>query len=315
MKNLYHLCYTSHKEELCRNINDYERMVYRIAQTAITTSSQILAYAVMSTHVHIILLTDSTSDFCRRLRHSYTGSFNLKYGRKGTLGEKTFYSRELRNTPHIAAAISYVLRNPVHHNVTTNPFSYPYSTANLYFRSSIERVLAETEATGISAKYKYNLNDVASPYLRNKEIKDKISFLYNGRVNPLSFIEVGMVESHFGTYNAFQYNLHRRDFQEWAKSQMEAERDHDPVTLKTIEPWIDQKRITAFENKSPHWYKEEQITDLQLCMDIDKEILCLRKNSYTQLSNEERETIRNRIQMRRPENISTEQFRRCIGWI
>lgn len=311
MKGLYHLCYTSHSEVICRNNNDYERLICRIAQISVSTSSQILAYTVMSTHVHLILQTDSPSSFCKRLRHSYTASFNHKYFRKGTLGEKLFFCRQLKHIEHIAAAISYVLRNPVHHNVALNPFSYPYSTVSLYFRSSIEGLVHRSSDSGDSSKVRQSAN--SSLCRKQGALKGNVAFLDTGAVDPLSFVEIRMVENYFGTYNAFQYNLHRRDYQEWVRVQKEAEKEEIPITLHSIEPWMSQKQIDSFERKSQHWYREEQISDMELCMEIDREVQCLGKNSYVQLSHAEKIKIASKIRMRYPGIIQPEQFARCFG--
>lgn len=314
MKGLYHLCYTSHSEVICRNRNDYGRLICRIAQTSVSTSSQILAYAVMSTHVHLILLTDSPSSFCRRLRHSYTSSFNCKYSRKGTLGDKYFFCRELKHIEHITAAISYVLRNPVHHNVAVNPFSYPYSTVCLYFRSSMERAVQECGYEDSESFPRRIQSDSGRLYRKREYLKGNVAFLDTGEVDPSSFVEISMVENYFGTYNAFQYNLHRRDYQEWARSQMEADKEEPPVTIRNIEPWMEQKQIEAFEKKSSRWYKEEQISDMELCEEIDSEAQRLRKSSYVHLSHEDKMAISTKIRMRHSEsNITSEQFARCFG--
>lgn len=314
MKGLYHLCYTSHSEVICRNRNDFERLICRIAQTSVSTSSQILAYAIMSTHVHLILLTDSPSSFCRRLRHSYTSSFNNKYSRKGALGEKRFFSRRLKHIEHITAAISYVLRNPVHHNVAVNPFSYPYSTAGLYFRSPLDRTVRECECRDSGNFPKRIQSGSGRLYRKRGYLKGNVAFLDNGEVDPSSFVEISMVENYFGTYNAFQYNLHRRDYQEWARSQMEADKEESPVTIRSIEPWMEQKQIDAFEKKSSRWYKEEQFPDLELCVEIDREVQRLRKSSYVYLSREDKVAVSSKIRMRHSEAIITsEQFARCFG--
>ena len=134
MNLCYHLCYTSHDELLCRSRDDYERMISRIGYYSYRFDSRILAYCVMSNHVHLILMTDSLSKFVQYLRGSYTKSFNAKYCRNGRLGEKGYFSLELSGVRHLLAAISYVLRNPVHHRVAVNPFNYPFSSVCLYYK-------------------------------------------------------------------------------------------------------------------------------------------------------------------------------------
>lgn len=95
---------------------------------------------------------------------------------------------------------------------------------------------------------------------------------------------------------------------------MEADKEEPPVTIRNIEPWMEQKQIEAFEKKSSRWYKEEQISDMELCAEIDSEVQRLRKSSYVHLSHEDKMAISTKIRMRHSEsNITSEQFARCFG--
>lgn len=136
---IYHLCYTSHDEVLCRKYLDYCMLFNCVAQATIGTGAQLLAYAIMSTHVHLIVITEQPAAYIQRIRSSYTQMFNRRYRRKGTLGEPSFYSVELIGRRHVTAAISYVLRNPVHHELTSNPYDYEFSSIGLYFRKETRR--------------------------------------------------------------------------------------------------------------------------------------------------------------------------------
>ena len=110
-----------------------------IAQATIGTDAQLLAYAIMSTHVHLIVIAEHPAAYIQRIRSSYTQMFNRRYYRKGTFGEPSFFSLELKGRHHVAAAVSYVLRNPVHHELTSNPYDYEFSSIGLYFRKEKRR--------------------------------------------------------------------------------------------------------------------------------------------------------------------------------
>lgn len=89
---IYHLCYTSHGEVLCRKFLDYCMLFNCIAQATICTDAQLLAYAIMSSHVHLIVITGYPAAYIQRIRSSYTQMFNIRYHRKGALGEPSFFS-------------------------------------------------------------------------------------------------------------------------------------------------------------------------------------------------------------------------------
>ena len=64
---IYHLCYTSHGEVLCRKYLDYCMLFNCIAQATIGTDAQLLAYAIMSTHVHLIVITEHPAAYIQRI--------------------------------------------------------------------------------------------------------------------------------------------------------------------------------------------------------------------------------------------------------
>lgn len=309
MKTLYHICYTSHNEVLCRNINDYETVLCRMAQTSLTSDSSILAYAIMSNHVHIVLLTDNPAKFVSRMRQSYTKTFNYKYHRKGRLGEQGFFSIEISNPTHIATAISYVLRNPVHHQVSTNPFDYPFSSATLYFRGK-GRNHARINGKDIANR---NIEGLFDRH-KKKAIYAELPFFISGGIDPATFVEAAFVERCFGTYNAFQYFIHRRDYDTWRKEQIDAAPDMNPITIKQIEPLYYNKSLSEYikSGKWWSWSRNESLTDIELCSIIDNKILPqLRKPSYAVLTQDERMLVASNLISKN--HFNQEQVFRCLG--
>ena len=63
-----HLCFTSHKEVLCRDYFDYATLFNCIAQGIINTNSKLLSYSIMSNHVHLGAITDKSSGLVQRIR-------------------------------------------------------------------------------------------------------------------------------------------------------------------------------------------------------------------------------------------------------
>jgi putative transposase len=73
------------------------------------------AHCLMGTHYHLLLDTtrERLSDGMRRLNGVYALRFNRRYGLKGHLFETRFSSYVLRDELHLAAAVHYILENPV----------------------------------------------------------------------------------------------------------------------------------------------------------------------------------------------------------
>ena len=236
---IYHLCYTSHGEVLCRKYLDYCMLFNCIAQATIGTDAQLLAYAIMSTHVHLIVITEHPAAYIQRIRSSYTQMFNRRYRRKGTLGEPSFYFVELIGRRHVTAAISYVLRNPVHHELTSNPYDYEFSSIGLYFRKETRR------PEGTRPK------KAAKPFVaiirRDNRQRLPEGLIFDdetGQIEPSQLVNSAVVEGFFGSYAAFDYGLQRRDYQVWETEQLQ---DRDGMDVCAL---VDEKYVPGYGKKS-----------------------------------------------------------------
>lgn len=64
------------------------------------------------------------------LFNSYTKYFNKKYERSGVLYDGRFKRIEVDSEEYLAQLICYIHRNPIHHGITDEYTSYPYSSYN-----------------------------------------------------------------------------------------------------------------------------------------------------------------------------------------
>ncbi len=304
MKRLMHLCFTSKNEVLCRNSRDYKMMISRIAQSAFRNDTDILAYAVMSNHVHIIVQTEKEAKFIKTLKSSYTQSFNHIYKRKGSLGDDSFYRLELEGIQHQQDAITYVLQNPWHHKVTDNPFDYPYSSINLYYRRNH---LEQPLNSACRDKNKRLLN-------RNVNINAPVEYGPSGMVAPESFVQIRMVENIFGTYTSFHMLTHRKNYKEWKDKQQLENQSLPIVNFHSVEPLLSREQIKAIEENPYRWRKGGNLTDAYLCQIIDGEILSKYKcGTYTQLHPNDKKSIIATLMAKYPYRITEEQLLRCLG--
>ncbi len=305
MKQLVHISYTSHEEVCCRTENDYWIMISRIAQAAIFTDTEIYAYSVMSNHVHLVVATDNPGRFVSSIKKSYVQSFNHKYKRSGRLGEEGFYQVHLKGRDHILTALVYVLKNPWHHSVSENPYDYPFSSMNLYFRRNRQEHTRRSFEVIKSARL---LN-------RNVTLPDNLLYGENGNIMPISFVQVEMVEHLFKTYNAFEYLTHRKSYNDMTKTQQENHPDIKPITLKSLEPLMNSEKISAIESGSYYWNKRnDRLSDIDLCKLIDTKYLArYHKETYTQLSKQERLAISNELLRKYQYRLTVGQIKRCLG--
>ncbi len=307
MKYLYHLCFTSKGEVCCRDTEDYKTMISRIGQAAVTNDANVWAYAVMSNHVHIVVQSDCPQKFIKTLRSSYNQSFNRKYFRDGKLGEEGFFQTELYGTQHIVDALTYVMQNPWHHKIVANPFDYPFSSMGLYFKN---RVNVFSPDAGEMLKEPPKCKRFISRYF---SLRSKLSYDASGMVRPMSFIESNMVENLFGSYNAFQYLTHRKNYAEWKNAQLSESADVPVVSLQSMEPLLESDDIHKIESGGNKWMKERDLTDIEVCGLVDKYYVPkLKKHSYVDLNLDERERILKDIMVKHPYRVSTTQVLRCI---
>ncbi len=301
-----HLCLTSKREVSCRNHTDYQTMISRIAQAAIYNDTHVLAYAVMSNHAHIIVQTDREERFIRTIKSSYTHSFNHKYSRQGRLFDRGFFKLDLKGISHQQDAITYVLQNPWHHNITENPFDYPYSSMHLYYKE-------HQDSRSISA---IRINK----RLLNRNVKLDASLEYgiDGNILPESFVEAQMVENIFGSYNAFLYLTHRKNYKEWKERQEQENKTRNEntpeVNLKFVEPLLTGREINDIENNPRHWRKTSHLTDMELCKIIDSTILHRYKcQSHALLNAKSRAEALSALLSQYTFRTSEEQIKRCLG--
>jgi putative transposase len=89
------------------------------------------AHCLMGTHYHLVLelSRERLSEGMRRLNGDYARRFNRRHGRRGHLFEERFSSYVLRDEKHLAAAIEYVLQNPVRAGLCEDARDWQWSAA------------------------------------------------------------------------------------------------------------------------------------------------------------------------------------------
>ena len=144
-KKAYHICLSAGEEVYCRSEDDYAHCFNCLALAVAATESNLMAESIMSTHFHECVRSSCPQDLFHIQRYAYSRYFNEKYLRKGRLGEKYPFIAEIDGLYHMLAALSYVLRNALHHGLAATPLEYRHSSARSFFRKDLgfdnERVL------------------------------------------------------------------------------------------------------------------------------------------------------------------------------
>lgn len=304
MKRLFHICMKSSSEVLFRDEEDYLRGINCLAMACIETGNRVGTFSFQSDHVHFDLFTENHYPLVLRWRISYTKYFNKKYERKGPLLDDYTFVLELVGARHIESAESYILRNSVHHGITSIPFGYPFNSTACYFSSDFSRQYLDSIDF---AKYrKFNFLPV-----NRRPPKDTL-LNAQGMIKAECFMEISMVEKFFGSARAFCYCMTRLSGEEWERTQQKDGNNLPPITLHSIEQPFSIDIEQMLKNEKGH-LAGTRLTDMQLCSMIDKNICPkLGVRTYAHLDHEQKLLIFHRLTQRR-DCPYKEQIMRCLA--
>ena len=303
MKKTYHICLSAGNELLCRDEEDYIRYFNSLAIAIAETESSLLAEAIMSTHTHECIRTEYPYELIERQRYKYARYFNAKYHRKGRLGERFPFIIELSGLYHTLAALSYTLRNPVHHGVAPTPFAYPHCSANVIFSKDI----GHNNNTALLPDHNTRRHLPARKPCPAKYRMDKSGLILREDV-----IDTTDIEHIFGTPRTFLYYMNRLSGEEWKREQEKDKTSSGPVTICTIENGINNQTLEQML-RNEHGKNDYRImNDIDLCHLIDEVLLPeINCDSVYSLSDKQKSSIARHLfqKYRLPET----QIKRCLA--
>ena len=302
MKKTYHLCLSAGDEVLFRDAEDYNRGFNCFALALFNTNSAGLVESEMSTHYHQIIQSGNPNEFMHYFRLSYSMYFNRKYHRSGKLGEKNHFTMEVVGYNHILAAMSYVLRNPLHHGVASIPYAYPYSSVNSIFMKEMGK---EPCSGLLDRRYYHRFINRASA------IPDNYVMSENGVFLRESVLDIPQVENLFVSPRAFNWHMTRKSSEEWELEQGRDNNNLPPINLSVIEKGINITTLGDMlvnENGKSNYRRP---SDMDVCAEIDNNLLPMySKDSVYQLSRQEKQQIAEYLY--RTLHISECQIKRCL---
>ena len=303
MKKTYHLCLSAGDEVMFRDLEDYNRGFNNFAIALHKTSSTGLVESIMSTHAHMLVQTDSPKDFMMCLRLPYTMYFNKKYQRSGRLGEKLHFTMEIVGYHHMLAAMSYILRNALHHGVAPVPYAYPHCSANAIFMSEMSK---RPEENLLPQKSIYKFLG------RRAEYPDSYKMSKSGVFLRESVLDIPQVENLFVTPRMFNFYMTRKSSEEWEAEQVKDQNNSPLINIQSIEQGVHTEpieKLLLLENGKADYRK---LSDIDLCTEIDRNILPkFGKASVYHLSTEEKNRIANHLF--NTFHLNASQIRRCLA--
>ncbi len=307
MKQLYHLSISCHAETLFRDREDVRSITNILALVAFSVGVEIWVDALMGTHLHLIVFgeEDKVLLLGRRLKQRITKYHRCRHRGAGPLFDPPIFLLRLEGPNHILAAISYVLRNGLHHAQSATPFGYQFCSANDLFRAELgkpEAVPCHTSRV-----------DVARVLPRFSEFPDRFFLDADGMIMRPSFEELRRVELFYKTPRSFLYQMNRLSSEEWEREQAEDGTGDEPVTLRNIEPDCDERSMSAWlSNERGLQFRPNRKTDMEVCMLIDRDLMSRYpgKTVY-QLDDKQKLYLGNILQ--REYHLPVAQIRRCLA--
>ena len=307
MRKTYHLCLSSGNEVMFRSRADFIRGINCLCLAAYLTGSNLLAYAFMSNHVHIIVRTDNPELFMKKFRYPYTKYFNVKYGRHGKLGEDDFFMTEIVGLYHLLTAIAYVLRNPLHHGVCATPFGYEFSSIKGMFQKEFGWKNNITSESGLlPRKYAYH-------YLPwRSKLPESYQMNLEGMILPETVIDIQDIEHQFSTARSFLYYMNRLSGEEWAREQQQDQNQTPPITVESIEQGICLQDLNTMLRNEHGRANYNAMSDLMLCDEIDNIIVPEYKaGSIYEIDMKKRKEIA--LSLVRKHHVPSSQVKRCLA--
>lgn len=286
-----------------RSTEDYYHAFNCLALALYGTESSLLAEAIMSTHAHLCARTQDPLRLIHDFRYPYARYFNNKYKRIGRLGERNVFIIELDGLHHHLSALSYVLRNPVHHGIAPTPFAYPHSSACAFFKSALGRNIPEPT---LHPRYYKRYLPSRAQYPATYKMNESGVFVRE------SVLDVPDVEHLFSSPRAYQYYMNRLSGEEWRKEQEKDNNNLPPVTLASIECGVGLNALDIMLSNEKGRVDYNLMTDIQFCEFVDKDLLPrYSKESVYALSRTEKEKLGNYLCSRY--RLGREQVARCIA--
>lgn len=233
MRN-YYLISTEHLEDKLwfREVDDFVVGMNHVAlQAYMCPEVSVLAYILMSNHVHFVLYgtRQEVRDFVNAFKGRYSLYLYRKYGVNAQLRENGLDLKVVSEYEQesLERAIAYVQMNSVAAGICSHPSLYPWGTGNCFFKMSN----VETGFPVVTPQYKpladFSLRSRMRMMHSNmvKTLPPKWLVSEEGYVLPESYVDVDHVEKTFRKSSRMTYFLNSSSK---ARKRLEADEDRIP---------------------------------------------------------------------------------------
>jgi REP element-mobilizing transposase RayT len=155
-EGVYHLTIRgNNRQPIFLASDDYDRYLRELWDVRERYPFHLLAYALMTNHVHLVVRTmpdSSMSDAMRQLGGNYSRYFNERHKCVGHLYQGRFYSNLVDRDSYLLEVTRYVHLNPCRAHLAPNPAVYQWSSYKI-FTGAAENPLRLVEPETILALF------------------------------------------------------------------------------------------------------------------------------------------------------------------
>lgn len=194
---------TEHLEDRLwfKDDEDFKAGMNNVAILAARMPAQIMAFVLMSNHVHFVVGgdKDDACDFVSSFKKRYSQYYSGKYTLRGLLGKNKIDLRELSfSNESFERAIAYVQMNPVAANICIHPSGYPWGTgSSFYYTAQSKRKTIANLSQAESIRLLHSRQVLPPHYVVDER----------GFIDPVSYVNVDFVQSVFRSPNRMSYFL------------------------------------------------------------------------------------------------------------
>ena len=224
--------------------DDYKAGMNGVAVTAHQMNMEVLAFILMSNHVHFVLYTDREDAlrFINEFKRNHSAYLQRRYGFKEHLRNNDVEVQKVGlEDESLERVIAYVQMNSVAANICLHPTGYPWGTGNTFFR----KTSLYGRKIGTMSKR------AQKKYLRSNVVLPEDYLVENGYVLPDSYVQVRIVEDIYRTPSRFNYFLVNSSK---AKKKME--------TTSDLPAFRDQIVLSAVPDLCRSLYRQPSLSEL-----------------------------------------------------
>lgn len=191
--NCYHICTNGEESPIImRDKEDFRTAVNYLAIAAWKTRTIIVAFCLMSNHIHTMSICSNRAQaerFIKLFKQLYSTHLKRKYGMNKALHKIQDSISLIDNIQYFRNCIAYILRNSISAKVCRKTEDYPWSSYFCYFRDSND------DCISISSMGPREIRRI----LKTRPDLDGCPFSIDseGMISPRSFVAFEIVEKAF----------------------------------------------------------------------------------------------------------------------